>query len=186
MKPTVGPPTRVANRCRPRPRQDPSHPCTSCIGCIRGNARLGRYTFWRIGGSRCSRGVGSLACPLQVCPVGDGVSWWVNGRTWSPEWADQLVICRRRCRLRSSCREPAKQALALGMTASWSRRSASATSDRTSCSKSPDSPAVQGHSRSKAADRSGCADEGPAPLWRRPLRVVTARVASPCCAGGSG
>ena len=84
MKPTVGPPTRVANRCRPRPSQDPSHPCTSCIGCIRGNARLGRYTFWRIGGSRCSRGVGSLACPLQVGPVGDGESWWASARTRSP------------------------------------------------------------------------------------------------------
>src|SRR5690242_19713908 len=84
MKPTVGPPTRGANRCRPRPRPDLSHPCTSCIGCIRDSARLGRCTFWHTGGSRYSRGVGSLACPLQVGPVGDGESWWASARTRSP------------------------------------------------------------------------------------------------------
>jgi hypothetical protein len=66
------------------------------------------------------------------------------------------------------------------MTASWSRRLA------TSCSTVP---ILLLHKRIlalKAADRSGYTDEGPAPLWRRPLRVVSARVAWPCCAGGSG
>jgi hypothetical protein len=48
-----------------RPPAPICRPCTSCIGCIRDSAGLGRCTWCGIGGSRCSRGVGSLACPLM-------------------------------------------------------------------------------------------------------------------------